>query len=428
MNTTRGMTNGVWTGTENPRLTSVSQAADTARMRKVWTPPWPWVFGVATGLGFFSWLQAYRLTLVNSKPGMEITSMQAGKLLVLNLALWYVPALLMPAVVWVARRFPFDSGHKVRALLVHAAGALLFAAACLVGLIGVRFAIWENGGKWVGATWPQFFQRIVFEQLDWCLMVYAVIVGVSHAIAFYNESQQRKLRAAQLETQVMEARLKTLEAELHPHFLFNTLHAISTLIHRDPDSADRMISRLSDLLRITFDRSGEAKVSLKEETEFLQKYLDIEQTRFQDRLRVSMAIDPDALDGEVPRMILQPLVENAIKHGIAGRHGGNHIHISAGLSRGNGHAPADASGTGEGESRGRLWMQVRDNGGGLQVRTLKALRTGVGLSNTRARLDCLYGRLYRLEFSDKDGGLSVLIEIPFQRVAAPGAAPAFRVA
>ena len=379
-------------------------------MRKAWTPPWGWVFGVATGLGVFSWLQAYRLTLVNSKAGMAIPSVQAGKLLALNLALWYLPALLMPSVVWAARRFPFDTGHKARALLAHAAGALVFAAACLVGLISVRFLIWEDAGKWVGATWPQFFQRIAFEQLDWCLMVYAVIVGVSHAIALYHESQQRKLRAAHLETQVVEARLKTLEAELHPHFLFNTLHAISTLVHRDPESADRMISRLSDLLRITFDRSGEPKVTLKEEIDFLQKYLDIEQTRFQDRLRVSVHVEPDALDGEVPRMILQPIVENAIKHGIAGRQGGDQIHITAGRN---------------GE---RLWMQVRDNGGGLQVGTLRALRTGVGLANTRDRLDCLYGRLYRLEFSDRDGGLCVLIDIPFQRLVTPPGAVAFRVA
>jgi len=409
MNTRIHVMNGVPRGTENASLTRFSPAGDTARMRKVWTPPWPWVFGVATGLGLFSWLQAWRLTLVNSKPGMSIP---AGKLLVLNLALWYVPALLMPAVVSAARRFPFDSGNRLRALFAHAIGALTFALACFVAMMGVRFILWENGGKWIGATWSQFFQRHIFEQLDASLMVYAVIVGVSHAVAFYHESQQRKIKAAQLETQVVEARLKTLEAELHPHFLFNTLHAISTLVHRDPDSADRMISRLSDLLRITFDRSGEAKVSLKDEIDFLQKYLDIEQTRFQDRLTVSVSIDPDALDGEVPRMILQPLVENAIKHGIAGRHGGDQVHVSAGR-------------TGE-----RLWMQVRDNGGGLQIRTLKALRTGVGLANTRDRLDCLYGRLYRLEFSDRDGGLSVLIEIPFQRVAAPGtgAAAAFRVA
>jgi two-component system LytT family sensor kinase len=376
-------------------------------MRKVWTPPWPWVFGVATGLSLFSFLQAYRLTLINSKPGMTI---EAGKLVVLNLALWYVPALLVPAIVWAARRFPFDTGRRVRAIAAHSVGALTFALVHFVALISVRFLLWPDGGKYPSVPWAQYFQNRIFEQLDWSLMVYAVIVGVSHAVALYHESQERKLKAAQLETRLVEARLKTLEAELHPHFLFNTLHAISTLVHRDPDSADRMISRLSDLLRITFDRTGEPKISLKDEIDFLQKYLDIEQTRFQDRLTVSVDIDSDALDGEVPRMILQPLVENAIKHGIAGRSGGNQIHVSAGLDR------------------DRLWMQVRDNGVGLQVRTLKALRTGVGLSNTRARLDCLYGRLYRLEFSDRHGGLSVLIEIPFQRVSVTGQPAAFRVA
>jgi LytS/YehU family sensor histidine kinase len=123
-----------------------------------------------------------------------------------------------------------------------------------------------------------------------------------------------------------------------------------------------------------------------------------------------VSIDPDALDGEVPRMILQPIVENAIKHGIAGRQGGDRVQITAG------------------RNGDRLWMQVHDNGGGLPVRTLRALRTGVGLSNTRARLECLYGRLYRLEFSDMQGGLSVLIEIPFQRVAASASGATFRVA
>jgi len=377
-------------------------------MRKVWTPPWPWVFGAATAFGVSSFLQAYRLTLVNSKPGMTI---EAGKLLILNLALWYLPALMVPAIVCAARRFPLEAGRRIRAIAVHSAGALVFSFAHIIGLLGVRFLLWENGGKSPLATWEQYFQRRVFEQMDASLMVYAVIVGVSHAVAYYHELQERKLKAAQLETRLIEARLKTLEAEFHPHFLFNTLHAISTLVHRDPESADRMISRLSDLLRITFDRSGEPKVSLKEEVEFLQKYLDIEQTRFQDRLTVSVHVEPEALDGDVPRMILQPIVENAIKHGIAGRNGGDSVQITAGL---------------DGE---RLWMQVRDNGAGLQVRTLKALRTGIGLSNTRARLDCLYGRHYRLEFSDKHGGLSVLIEIPFQRVTAAGGPPAaFRVA
>ena len=157
----------------------------------------------------------------------------------------------------------------------------------------------------------------------------------------------RAIRAANLETRLAEARLKTLEAELHPHFLFNTLHAISTLVHVQPEAADRMISRLSDLLRITFARSGAARITLQEELEFLQKYLDIEQTRFQDRLTVAYDIDPDTLDAEVPRMILQPLVENAIKHGIAPRSAPGTIQILAAR---------------DGET---LWLEVRDNGAGL---------------------------------------------------------------
>jgi len=402
--------NGSDPGPKKAALTGISTARDTARMRKVWTPPAGWVFGVATALGLFSALQAYRLTLVNMSPGEALDASFAGKLIVLNLALWYIAAAMMPAVVRVARQFPLDAaGHRLRALGVHFVSALAFAVLHFAGLTGVRFLLWTDAGKWPDASWSQFLQRKLFDQLDWSLMVYAVIVGASHAIAYYHESQQRKVAAAQLEMRLVEARLKTLEAELHPHFLFNTLHAISTLVHRDPESADRMISRLSDLLRITFDRSGEAKVSLKDEIDFLQKYLDIEQTRFQDRLTVKVSVEPDALDGEVPRMILQPIVENAIKHGIAGRNCGDRVQITAG------------------RHNDRLWMQVRDNGGGLQVRTLMALRTGVGLSNTRARLDCLYGRHYRLEFTDRHGGLSVLIEIPFHHVSASPAG-AFRVA
>jgi two-component system, LytTR family, sensor kinase len=375
-------------------------------MRKAWTPPMRWVFGVATVLGLFSTLQAVRLTVLNSKEGMPI---QVGKLLILNLAFWYIPAMLTPSIVAVARRFRLDGDRRLRALAVHVMAALGFMVIRFAGMIGVRFLLWDNGGRWPSTPFLTFLQRSFLTDVDWFLMVYAGIVGASHAIAYYHETEERKLKEARLETRLMEAQLKTLQAELHPHFLFNTLHAISTLIHRDPEAADRMISRLSDLLRITFDRSGEAKVTLKEEIEFLQKYLDIEQTRFPDRLTVRVEIDPEALDAEVPRMILQPLVENAIKHGIAPRTDRGHLQITAG------------------RQDDRLWMEVRDNGGGLHGGTLKKLRTGVGLSNTRARLECLYAGQHRLEFTDRHGGLAVRVDIPFQRHAASTPA-AFRVA
>jgi signal transduction histidine kinase len=334
---------------------------------------------------------------------------EVGKLLALNLAYWFVPALLLPSVVWVARRFPLDSGNRLRNISVHAAGAMTFALVRFAAMTAVRLLVLTDI-KSPSVTWWVYAQRQFLWDVDWCLMVYSAIVGASHALAYYHESQGRKLKEAQLETRLIEARLKTLEAELHPHFLFNTLHAISTLVHRDPESADRMISRLSDLLRITFDRSGEATVSLKEEIDFLQKYLDIEQTRFQDRLTVQVDVDPDVFDAEVPRMILQPLVENAMKHGIAQSADKGHVQIAAG------------------RDDDRLWMEVRDNGGGLHGGTLKKLRTGVGLSNTRARLEVLYPERHRLTFTQVHGGLAVRVEIPFHRAADAAAGASFRAA
>ncbi len=216
-------------------------------------------------------------------------------------------------------------------------------------MMAVRVTLWPNAGKVPTVAWTSFIQRLYLTNLDWALMTYTSIIGLSYALAYYRESQERSLRAAHLETRLVEARLRTLEAELHPHFLFNTLHAISTLVHSNPDAADRMISRLSDLLRLTFDRSGEPGVSLQEELAFLQKYLEIEQTRFQDRLTVRFNIDPETLDAEVPRMILQPLVENAIKHGVSPRAGHGLIQISA-------------------ERRnGSLSIEVADNGVGLSA-------------------------------------------------------------
>jgi two-component system, LytTR family, sensor kinase len=241
-------------------------------------------------------------------------------------------------------------------------------------------------------------------------MVYSTVLGLSYALAYYRESQARAVKEAQLETQLVEAKLRTLEAELHPHFLFNTLHAISSLVHTNPDSADRMISRLSDLLRLTFDRSGTARVSLQKELEFLQKYLEIEQTRFQDRLSVRFDVDPDTLDAEVPRLILQPIVENAIKHGVSPKPGAGLVQI---VSRRRGDT---------------LWLEVSDNGVGLSAGARARLRSGVGLSNTRDRLECMYGPAHRIEFSDEANGLAVRLEIPFHPAPAEPGEAAFQVA
>jgi two-component system LytT family sensor kinase len=360
-------------------------------MQRPWMPPARWIFVTATLLGLFSTLQAYRLSTLNMKP-MDI---QATDLLVLNLAYWYVPALLLPTIFRLAYRFRLDS-VSWHPLGLHGAAAFSFSIVHFGAMIGVRTLLWPNAGKPPDWTWASFGQRIFLGNLDWSLMTYTTIVGLAYALWYHRESQASALNAARLETRLVETRLRTLEAELHPHFLFNTLHAISTLIHSKPDAADRMISRLSDLLRLTFDRTGSARISLQEELEFLQKYLEIEQTRFQDRLGVTFEIDPDTLDAEVPRLILQPLVENAIKHGLSPKPGHGLITITA-------------------ERRnGSLSLEVRDNGVGLNPRSRARLHEGVGLSNTRDRLDCLYGSAHKLEFSDGNGGLAVRLEFPFQ--------------
>lgn len=368
-------------------------------MQRTWTPPLRWVFGAATLLGLFSTAQAYRLTALTTK---DPASIEVGKLLVLNLAYWYIPAAIAPGIFFLIRRYPIDQ-QRLKAIAVHVVGALLFTAIHAAGMISVRVLLWQMPPP---LGWITAVQRMHLTNLDWLLMTYTTVVGFTYAMGYYREVQARAVREAQLQTTLMEARLKTLQAELHPHFLFNTLHAISTLVHTNPDAADRMISRLSDLLRITFDRSGSPGVSLQEELEFLQKYLEIEQTRFQDRLTVKYDIDPATLDAEVPRLILQPIVENAIKHGVSPRSGPGLVQISS---------RTDGS---------RLWLEVRDNGVGLSGSARTQFRSGVGLANTRDRLECLYGDAQRLEFSEGDGGLTVRIAMPLHRAPLPTEAAA----
>jgi two-component system, LytTR family, sensor kinase len=375
-------------------------------MQNTWRPPLRWVFAAATLLGIFSGLQSYRLTTLLPKYSFYLS--EFGKLILLNVIYWYIPAALSPIIFRLAHRFRLDGSQKLQAFAIHAVAALTFSTVHFGGMLGARMLMWGMI-KPTSVPWITFLQRQYLTNLDWTLMTYTTIVALSYALHYSKESHARAVKEAQLETRLVEARLRTLEAQLHPHFLFNTLHAISSLVHTNPDSADRMISRLSDLLRLTFDRSGSPGISLQEELEFLQKYLEIEQTRFQDRLSVRFDIDPDTLDAEVPRLVLQPLVENAIKHGLAPQPGSGTVQIAA-------------------QHRGdTLWIEVSDNGVGLSAGARARLRSGVGLTNTRDRLECLYGAAHRIEFSDDVKGLAVKLEIPFHRTHMPSHA-AFQVA
>ena len=349
----------------------------------------PTVIGVSSALGLFSTFEAYNYVALFTEETPSFPT-----LLGLNVTYWWAWAVLVPGVLWMARRHRFGRHTWPRALGAHACGVVFFTAAHTMLTIGCRVLIMDWAGK--SSNWWPESQRQFLMNFDWEMMTYWAVVGLSHALDFHRESQERTLAASQLETRLAEAQLQALQRQLHPHFLFNTLHTISALMHRDTEAADAMLARLSDLLRLTLDRINVQQVPLREELEFIEKYLEIEQTRFAERLRVNISIQPDTLDALVPTFVLQPIVENAIRHGIATKIGGGQVDILASLAGAN------------------LVLVVRDDGPGLSQAKLDAFNTGVGLTNTRSRLEHLYGTRHQFEFQEPaGGGLAVTMVIPF---------------
>ncbi len=303
-----------------------------------------------------------------------------------SLADWYVFALLSVPSVLLARRFVIERTHAARSLLVHFCAAAAFSLAYVALRAGL--AVWQNGDL----AFPTAFRALLVKSWHFNLLVYWVIVAVNHAFDYYDRLRERELRTADLERRLTEARLQALQMQLNPHFLFNTLHAISSLMHKDVEAADRMLVRLSELLRHALEATDTQEVTLREELDFLSRYLDIEHTRFGARLVVRMSIAPETLDALVPNLVLQPLLENAIRHGIEPHARPGCIEVRA--SR-------------DGES---LRLEVRDNGGGA----VGPISEGVGLSNTRARLIQLYGDAQRFALrNDVAGGFIAAIDLPF---------------
>jgi two-component system, LytTR family, sensor kinase len=236
---------------------------------------------------------------------------------------------------------------------------------------------------------------------DYGAMIYWLILLISYAFDYQRRYREGEVRATRLEAQLAQAQLQALKMQLHPHFLFNTLHSISALVHKSPNAADKMIARLGDFLRQTLENAGAQEVSLQQELEFLKCYLEIERIRFEDRLTIQFDIDPQTLDARLPNLILQPIVENAIRHGIAPRTGPGRIEIEAR------------------RFNGTLHVQVTDNGQGLSPDSTNGtiVKEGVGLANTQARLKQLYGDDHRLDLANTaKGGLTVILEIPFKEV------------
>jgi len=348
---------------------------------KLWVK-WLLAFGFWTFLGLSFASQFY---ISSAKAGNEVSWKLA-----ISYALgdWYVFAVLSIPVVQLARRFRFEAGRWPVSLVAHVFASGVFSLGYMV------LRAWV--GQWQSAaSFAEAFKHLLVKTWHYNLLIYWVIVAVSQAFEYYRKYRERELRASELEKRLVQAKLQALQMQLNPHFLFNALHSISSLMHKDVEAADRMIMRLGDLLRAALEGSDTQEVDLRQELEFLKRYLEIEQTRFGNRLTVKMEIAPETLEAQVPNLILQPLVENAIRHGIEPRSKPGYVELRAQ------------------RQNGALILEVCDNGSGLVQG--EPVREGVGLSNTRARLRELYGDAHQFELRPgPSGGLVVHVMIPFR--------------
>lgn len=353
---------------------------------------WTAIWVVWTLFGFFFASQVALQSQLSENP----TSF--WRVLSWQLASGYVWFAISPIIFWLGRTFSFDDGKWKTSIPIHVIASIVVAIAQL----GIDAFVLPKLGymqRYQDASYFEIFKIFLLVNVHFGVAIYWGVLGFQQAIKYYRKYRERELRTSQLEARLATSRLQVLKMQLHPHFLFNTLNAISELIYRDAESAERMISDLSDLLRMSFENLEVQEIPLKQELEFLEKYLEIEQMRFHDRLKVEMQISPETLDASVPNMILQPLVENAIKHGIGPRSVGGQINIGA--VRHNGH----------------LELTVSDNGQGVPFGDLENLSEGVGLSNTRRRLRHLYGENHRFDLHNADNsGLVVGLTIPFKEL------------
>ena len=335
---------------------------------------------VWTGLGLFFTAQTW---LDYTYADRSIGWLQAAGI---GMSEWYLWALLSPVAWFLARRLPFTRRRWWLSLSVHLPATLVLT----VLKIGLHVSI-------VDAMGIPRLRQAGMATVQISLLTCWMIVGAAHALYQAAESRRRLVRAQQLETELSRAQLDLLRSQLQPHFLFNTLHSISTLMHRDVDAAEETLARLSDLLRLSLDRRDTHEGDLAAELEFTRLYLSIQEMRFGDRLGVTYDIAPETSAVLVPAMILQPLVENAVRHGVEQRDGPGTLRIA---SR---------------KSAERLELIVQDDGPGLGSDSVERPAEGIGLANIRARLEKLYSSNHTFDIANApDGGLRVRIEIPWR--------------
>ena len=316
-------------------------------------------------------------------------------------AVIYSWAILSPLIVFFAKRFRFEQRNWWRVLPAHLAAAVVFLL-LYRAIFSIFYKIVDPAqvaeiGGFLAVTLRLFIRNWFVDLPTYCFLLSSIYV-----VDFYRRFRAEQLKSSELKAALATSQLNALKMQIHPHFLFNTLNSISALMHKDVQAADKMVARLGDFLRMTLENSGDREVSLKQEMDFVGHYLEIESVRFQDRLVVKMNIDPETLAARVPNLILQPIVENAIKHGISQQESVESLIISS-------------------ERHGdRLQIRVEDSGPGLQPSNENGKGSkpiGIGLANTRARLAHLYEENYRFEIKNAvPHGVIVTLEIPFETI------------
>lgn len=369
---------------------------------------WALSFGVWSLVSIAATLTIYKLYRTTDSPMLFMNTLGWESCQILT----YAP--LTPFAFAFANRFPIRRENWVSRSLLYLAAGLLFAVAHIALKAPTPYAYWDpKARQFASAIWDAHAHAF---KIQWSVLqrqflsgvvdditgTFVPIVLIAHAVSYYRRFRERELRAVQLEGQLAKAHLQTLKSQLQPHFLFNTMHSISSLMLTDVPAADRMMTRLGDLLRMSLESAGTQITRLSRELEFLNCYLEIEKVRFGERLNVTQDIAPETLDAPVPHLLLQPLVDNAIKHGISKLTSGGKIGITVTAQNGD------------------LEIEIRDNGPGI-LKMSGAPASGLGLRITRQRLESLYGQDQSVELlSLLGGGTATRVRIPFRGQPADG--------
>jgi sensor histidine kinase YesM len=362
-------------------------AVELRAMLKRWGRIWIIGFVLWTVLAFLSAAGAHVYTASMGAP------ISWAQLLAWNITISSIWSLLTPIVYELARRYSFDRASWRLSLAIHIVASVILTSVGALALVLLNPVI-----TWTKEPSVPFLAHVLSRTfMD--IQRYWYVVLITQAIAYYGKYQERQLVSSQLEAQLARAQLEVLKIQLEPHFLFNTLNSIAALARHDGEAAEHMTLQLADLLRMSLDGVGVHEVPLHQELTFLQKYIDIQQVRFHDRLSVETEIDPPTLDTLVPNFILQPLVENAIRHGIGPRRTPGWIRISTWRDHDD------------------VWMEIRDNGVGLTRGRGLMPQEGVGLRNTRGRLQQLYNEDHAMVLEDAPGGgCTVKIRVPYRTI------------